>query len=611
MCGISLVIGADRATGAIVVNKMVAEQSHRGPDASGTVISGNCQLAHTRLSIIDLSTGNQPMSSHDGRYTITYNGEIYNFKEIRSELQRLGHGFRTSSDTEVILVAYRQWGTGCLDRFRGMFAFAIWDDQEGRLFCARDLFGEKPLYYAKTESDGLVVSSEVKGIIASGLVIPKLDLTSVDAYLAFGYVPPDRTIYKNVSTLPPAHYIIWQDGHINMARYWEPIPKPLPIVLEDAAQRLRELIEQAVERQMVSDVPVGAFLSGGLDSSTIVALMQQHSSRPVKTFSIGFGKWINELPYARAVAERYGTEHYEIDLGIPDVAGLMEKMATVYDEPFADTSNIPTFLISEFACKEVKVVLSGDGGDELFGGYAWYPPLVSAETAPVSYAAWIALRLLSKVFKERNSWLRTLSVACGMAARWRDPWERCMMSGIQFKEGERNKLWGCKAGEVKPYASSALLRPPDSVCGIDRGFYHDLARYLPGDILVKLDRAAMANSLETRAPFLDRDVVEFALSLPSSLKVQGGDTKVVLKNACMDLWPEELRTRGKQGFGAPTEAWLAEPRMQELIGRVFRQSSPLRELLPGIDGGMANKRGYKIWMLLVLGLWLERQGARS
>lgn len=607
MCGIGIVIGSSQEQRELVIATMIAAQKHRGPDASGTLVAGACHLAHTRLSIIDLSTGDQPMSSHDGRYSITFNGEIYNYKEIRSELQQNGHIFHTLSDTEVILKAYIQWGESCLQRFRGMFSFAIWDSHEELLFCARDPFGEKPLYYAKFGMNGLVVASELKAIIGTKMLSPVIDLTSVDAYLALGYVPPDRTIYRDVQTLFPAHLLIWQCGEIKVKRYWRPTPNPIPISLPDATERLRSLMQQAVERQTVSDVPVGAFLSGGLDSSTIVALLQKLSSQRVKTFSVGFGQWINELPYARAVAKRYGTEHHEIDIGIPDVASLLERMSMVYDEPFADTSNIPTFIVSEFASKEVKVVLSGDGGDELFGGYSWYPPLMKSQTAPSSYVVWILLRLLSRALKDRNAKLKNLSIACGLAARWRDPWERCFMSGVNIAESKRKRLWGDARNKIITYIPSEQIRPNEGVSGIDRGFYYDLVGYLPGDILVKVDRAAMANSLETRAPFLDRDLAEFALSLPHDLKVSGLDTKILLKQAFNDLWPDSLRNRKKQGFGAPIQVWMKLPAVQKLIKRVFSEGSPLLRLLPGVTIIDGERCDYQSWTLLVLGLWLEKQ----
>jgi asparagine synthase (glutamine-hydrolysing) len=304
-----------------------------------------------------------------------------------------------------------------------MFAFALWDTREKRLFAARDLFGEKPLYYAAGDGGFFLVASEIKALLASGFVAPRLDISTVDAYLALGYVPPDRTIYSNIYTLPPAHYLCWKDGIYKITRYWQPILNVQPITLHDAIERTRGLLNQAVTRQMVADVPVGAFLSGGLDSSTIVALMQMQSDRPVKTFSVGFGDHINELPFARAVANKYGTEHHEIDLGTPDVAQMLLRMAEVYDEPFADTSNIPTYLISEFARKHVKVVLSGDGGDELFGGYSWtYPMLVQSEKVPESIVLWIILRAFSKLLQHRWKSLALYSAGCGLAARRPDMW---------------------------------------------------------------------------------------------------------------------------------------------------------------------------------------------
>jgi asparagine synthase (glutamine-hydrolysing) len=343
------------------------------------------------LSIIDLESGAQPMKDESGRYSITFNGEIYNYQDIRTELVKLGHRFNTHSDTEVIMRAFAEWGTECLHRFRGMYAFAVWDEREQRLFAARDLFGEKPLYYAVTDQGSLLMASEIKALLASGLLEPKLDLQAVDAFLAFGYVPPDRTIYKNVHTLPPGHHLEWDGSRVSVARYWQPRFDPHAISLDVAAERMRELLHQAVRRQMVADVPVGAFLSGGHDSSTIVALMQQETRQPVKTFSVGFGEYINELPYARAVAP-LPHRHHEIDLGAPPVTELLERMVGVYDEPFRDPSHIPTYLISQYARRSVKVVLTGDGADELFGGYAWYPIMAASTEVSATWLKWFILR---------------------------------------------------------------------------------------------------------------------------------------------------------------------------------------------------------------------------
>ncbi len=585
---------------------MLKALAHRGPDACGFATKNGCILGHTRLSIIDLTSGDQPMMSADDRYTISFNGEIYNFRKLRSEMERLGHGFRTSSDTEVVLVAYRVWGAACLDRFRGMFAFAIWDNRERELFAARDLFGEKPLYFAEAPDGAFFVSSEIKAIIASGNIKPKIDPNAVDAYLAIGYVPPDRTIYSNVQTLPPGHYLRWKNGKHRIERYWQPILHTQPITLADAGDRLRELLQQAVNRQMVADVPVGAFLSGGLDSSTIVALMQMQSNRPVKTFSVGFGEYINELPYARAVAQKYETEHHEIDLGTPDVPRMLLLMAEVYDEPFADTSNIPTYLISEFARKQVKVVLSGDGGDELFGGYSWtYPMLVKSGTVPESMVYWIMFRSLSKLLRHRWKSLALYSAGCGLAARWPDMWSRQIMQHIYIKKEQRRRLWGKRFCDVASYYPDNYYRPPEGIEGVNRGFYYDLTSYLPGDILVKVDRAAMSHGLETRAPFLDRDLAEFALSLPVNLKVEGWKTKIVLQESCKRFWPDELKGRKKQGFGSPIHVWLERKEVRDLMKEVFLPSSPLSNFLPGI-GFRNHKNLFEDWILLVLGLWLEK-----
>jgi asparagine synthase (glutamine-hydrolysing) len=599
MCGISVIAGVTKP-GAI--EAMVRAIEHRGPDATSSHAADGCALGHARLSIIDLSTGDQPMADATGRWWIAFNGEIYNFQLLRDELARAGHHFRTHSDTEVLLLGYQEWGTALLDKLRGMFALAIWDNEEHELFAARDLFGEKPLYFAQI-GDGIVLASEIKAIAASGLVPRVVDPESIDAFLANGYVPPDRTIFRDVQTLPPAHYLVWKNGTVRVSRYWSPQLEPQSMSLADAAEQVRVLLRQAVQRQMIADVPVGAFLSGGLDSSTIVALMSEVASQPVKTFSVGFGALINELPYARAVADRYHTEHHEIDLGEPDVASLIERMVRVYDEPFADNSHIPTFLVSEFARRYVKVVLSGDGGDELFGGYWWYAPLMLSERIPLALLQWVVLRSMSLALRHRNRALLARSHAAGLAARWDDVWTRDIMSQTVFRAAARQQMWGDR--RVPSFEPGGSFKPPASTKGLNRAFYFDLTSFLPGDILVKVDRAAMAHGLETRAPFLDRDLVEFALTIPAELKVRGAETKVVLREACNDLWPESLHNRPKQGFGSPITHWLKLPAMQPMLDRVFRKGSPLRELLPGIPESARHGTDYRTWTLLTLGLWLE------
>ncbi|MFT3867313.1 MAG: asparagine synthase (glutamine-hydrolyzing) [Nibricoccus sp.] len=604
MCGIAAIVDRkgrhEEALGA-----MLDSIRHRGPDAHGTIILKECALGHARLSVIDLATGAQPMSYADGRYWITFNGEIYNYRELRSELELMGHQFKSTSDTEVILAAYFQWGAPCVDRMRGMFAFSLWDQQTRSLFAARDIFGEKPLYYAVSRGGALVVASELKAIFASGLIEKRIDLSAVDAYLALGYIPPDRTVFRNVHTLPPGHYLTWQKEAFEVTRYWRPLLQPRQLSLDDAKDRLDHLLRQAVKRQMVADVPIGAFLSGGLDSSTVVALMQQNGERRVKTFSVGFGHYINELPCAKAVAEKYGTEHHAIDLGTPDVARMLKRMAQVYDEPFADTSNIPTYLISEFARKQVKVVLSGDGGDELFGGYSWYPALVKSGEVPKSAVLWVFLRSLSKLLRHRWRSLALTSSGFGLAARWPDMWTRQVMQHVHFGNGQRKTLWGDRSGEVAAYFPGEYHKPSQPGNIANDGFYFDLTSYLPGDILVKVDRAAMAHGLEIRAPFLDRDLAEFAFTLPVSLKVEDNNTKILLQKTCLRYWPEQLRNRKKQGFGSPIGQWLKMPDVQELSEEVFSRGSPLRNLLPGISETDRRGGDYNTWILLTLGLWLR------
>lgn len=605
MCGICAIVGGRHESRSVEsIAAMTRALRHRGPDAQTHQRIAGADLGHVRLSIIDLDTGQQPMADVSQRYWIVFNGELYNYRELREELTRLGYTFRTHSDTEVILIAYIAWGARCLDKFRGMYAFLIWDTLEVRAFAARDIFGEKPLYYATSAQGALVVASEIKSIIASRLIAPRLSRQGVDAYLSLGYVSPDRTVYENVHSLRPGHYLEWSPrGSPRQECYWSPRLAPRSISLEEAGEELRRLLDQAVKRQMVADVPLGAFLSGGHDSSTIVALMARHTSLPVKTFSVGFGEYINELPYAQAVAERYSTEHHSMNAGTPAVGDLLARMAQVYDEPFLDPSHIPTFLVAEYARRYVKVVLTGDGADELFGGYAWYPLLATSTAVSGSALAWMVSRGISRLLSDRFPALARYSQALSLARRWPDPWERYVKYRAAFSEAERASLW--RERDPSMSLDTAYFQPPMSVRGMDRALHFDLLSFLPGDILVKVDRAAMAHGLETRAPFLDRDVVEFALSLPSEMKVTATQTKVLFKNALQRFWPKELHQRGKQGFAAPFLVWLQRADVDALVKKVFRRSSPLRELLPGITDAAASERSYRTWSLLTLGLWLE------
>jgi asparagine synthase (glutamine-hydrolysing) len=565
MCGIAVILPNSAVrTSPFAIERMTQALAHRGPDAQAVVRSDDCHLGHTRLSVIDLATGQQPMADPTGRYTIVFNGEIYNYRALRHDLERLGHAFITTSDTEVLLHACIEFGPAAPSRLNGQFAFAFWDARERTLLVARDRFGEKPLYWATTPGGDWLAASEIKAILASDLIEPRIDPVSVDAYLGLHYVPPDRTIYQNIHALPPGHVGKWSGGRFEYTPYWQPKIGGNRIADDEAVEEIARLIDQAVHRQMIADVPVGAFLSGGLDSSTIVALMSRHSPSPVRTFSVGFGNLIDELPFAREVAEMYATEHHELQMDI-DVPQMLRRMMDVYDEPFADSSNIPTYLIAEHAQRHVKVVLSGDGGDELFGGYEWY---------------------------------RTL---CD------EPGDDCFdqhLARSTHASADRSALW-CGHQPRSHDLIAARYRPADAIRGINRAVAFDCACYLPGDILVKVDRAAMAHGLETRAPFLDVDLAEFVLGLPAELRFRDGPVKNLLRQACGDLWPASVRTRSKQGFGAPVRAWLELPDVRAMWQDAIREGGPLQALLPGLPRVIEYLRPQRKWTLLCLAQWLE------
>lgn len=614
MCGIAgiLSFGSEAPSGAIA--RMTSSLKHRGPDGQEVVELPGCHLGHTRLSVIDLVGGKQPMTEEKNRYWIVFNGEIFNFRELRTELTGLGWQFRTQSDTEVLLRGYQQYGQEVLGRLNGQFAFLIWDRQERQVFLARDRFGEKPLYWARSPDGYLLVASEIKAILASGLLRPVIDPVSVDAYLGLLYVPPDRTIYKNISTLRPGRAMLWQKDRCTEWEYWHPKYSTEQVEVPEALDRLRMLTQQAVRRQMVADVPVGAFLSGGLDSSTIVALMAKEAKQPVLTFSVGFGGLIDELPYAREVAIEYKTEHHEIQVDVP-VVETLEEMAEVYDEPFADSSNIPTYLLAKYVRQHVKVALSGDGGDELFGGYEWYLHLGAFERDRRGEAAlwWIWLRAflwraLARsgigVQSHRDAAVLRFIVAQHQQL-YPDIWERHVFGNTDMHKN-RTQLWGGRAPENSEVALRKAYMVEKNIKGMDRATDFDIRCYLPGDILVKVDRAAMGNGLETRAPFLDVDLAEFVLGLSWQLRFREKDLKYLLRAAYAHLWPSSIRARKKQGFGAPIASWLQNPDVRSILRRVCRDDGPLASLLPGLKVMLHSLGAQQLWSVLCLGLWLER-----
>ena len=616
MCGIAAIISRRGEIPEGAIERAIGALRHRGPDGEGSVRFPHCHLGHTRLSIIDLEGGKQPMTDESKRYWIVFNGEIYNYRELRARLDKAGVFFATQSDTEVILRGYIHYGKEVVNHLNGQFAFLIWDTLEGQAFLGRDRLGEKPLFWAESNEGDLIVASDIKAMVRTGMLVPRLDRLSIYAYLALVYIPPDRTVYDNVYPLKPGHWMAWHRGSCEIARYWRPkYGTHTGIELDEAVGEIRRLTAEAVRRQMVADVPVGAFLSGGLDSSTVVAMMAQSSPRRISTFSVGFGDLINELPFARAVAQHYGTDHHEIQMDIP-VGEMLETMALVYDEPFADSSNIPMYLMSRFARDHLKVALSGDGADEIFGGYEWYLPLLRDEITPSNRRARtiLGINAFAQRLCHRVGWATEQEKGNAIQQYWMarakntypDFWDRHVANRT------RTSAWkGLKHGQDPSDQVSEILydgfRPSGGVAGMDRATDFDINCYLPGDILVKVDRAAMAHGLETRAPFLDVDLVQFVLGLPAQLRFAPKGLKHLLREACQELWPPMIGSRSKQGFGAPIAHWLQRDDVRALISRVSDRAHPLAALLPKATAIFRGRDFQAAWSVLCLGLWLEKR----
>jgi asparagine synthase (glutamine-hydrolysing) len=602
MCGITGIVAQDARAYGEPLQRMVDALAHRGPDGSGTLFLDGCALGHTRLSIVDLTGGAQPMLSAGGRTGLTFNGEIFGYRDLRAELA--DYPFRTTSDTEVILALYERFGAGLLDRLPGQFAFAIWDEERQELLAARDRFGEKPLYYAWGRHGEFLFASEIKALLASGLIEPVLSRASVGHYLRRLYVHPSRTIYENIHTLPPAHALRYRAGRVTVERYWD-----LPLVeadlsLDQAADQFQHLLARAVELQLVADVPVGAFLSGGLDSSTVVALASR-AQKKLRTFSFGFDGDTSELPFARLVAQQYGTDHVELEAHDQDIAALLVRMQDVYDEPFGDSSNIPTYLLCQQARRHLKVVLTGDGADELVAGYSeWYKPLLfmQRETNP----AWWRLAMLrvaariARGHPRLASW-RHRHLGATYRRRYRSLRSAHRGEGAFFDAAELEALgFASNPEENEPSEAGADT--------LDEVLREDVQDYMPGDILVKIDRASMAHGLELRAPYLDVAFASFCLSLPYRLKTDTHTDKLILRRAFASAWPAPLRARGKQGFGAPLARWLSRPAVRALKNDVLlNPRSHIYHLMPR-DRCLAAVQAddHRTWALLNLALWLDR-----
>jgi asparagine synthase (glutamine-hydrolysing) len=596
------------------VQRMMDALAHRGPDAEGVLRDGPAVLGHRRLSIIDLAPeANQPMQNEDGSLAVVVNGEIYNFAPLREELLARGHRFRSRSDSEVVLHLYEEDGIECLSRLRGMFAFALWDARQRRLLLARDRAGEKPLYYAAKDGN-LWFASELSALVGALPWRPEVDYDAIDQYLTLQYVPAPWTAFVGVAKLPAAHFAVVEPGReLRVERYWhlrfEPGPK---VTLADATTRTRELLEEAVRLRQVADVPVGAFLSGGLDSSTVVALLARGSSRPLRTFSVDLPKGDGgEVHYARMVAERYGTDHEELVMS-PDMVSILPKIVRMYGEPFADPSALPTYFVSELARRHVTVALSGDGGDEGFGGYGRYGLQEAARRLDALPGA--VRRLVYGVLRRLpGAALRPAREFAGHEGL--SVAERYLFFLAHFTPRDMLRIAGPKLRDRKHQVArdfERILRASDAEDAVNRFLDLDTQTYLPDDIFTKVDVASMAHALEVRAPLVDHVLLEWLASLPGTSKMRGFRGKQILRRAVRDLVPAPIVARRKKGFGLPLSRWMREDlsglARDVLTDRTARERgvtdpNEVRRILDEHQAGIDH--GDRLWNLTVLELWFR------
>jgi asparagine synthase (glutamine-hydrolysing) len=627
MCGICGQLYSDRQRNVMpqTIERMCRSIAHRGPDDEGRYVKGHVGLGSRRLKVIDLQTGHQPMANEDESVWIVFNGEIYNFRSLREELQKKGHRFRTKSDTESIVHAYEEYGEGCLNKLNGMFGLAVWDLRRQRLLLARDRLGIKPLYYYY-DGKQLAFGSELKAILQAPEVERSVDLAALNNFLTFEYIPSPRSIFKKVRKLEPGHYLIWSEGDPVDKPYWQLSVQPRR--QQDAPERLRELMRDAVRLRLVSDVPLGAFLSGGVDSSIAVALMAQLTEKPVKTFSIGFKESsYNELDFARTVSQRYATDHHEYVIEA-DALELTERLIAHFDEPFGDFSIFPTYLVSQIARRDVTVALTGDGGDELFGGYDTY----LAQKFDRRYYHWWPKFIKGGIFDPLADMLAPREEKKGLVNIFKRFVQGARLPGdlsharwmIFLTEAERSRLLAADVGEQlagrDPY--DFLRRHALAAEGADevnRSGYVDVKSYLTDDILVKVDRMSMAVSLEVRVPFLDHRIVELAFTLPPGQKIRGFHTKYMLKKTMSDLLPEAILHRDKQGFSIPIKNWIRgplRPMMTDLLAEArlrregFFNGAYVARLVDEHLRGEEN-HSHKLWALMVFESWYETYMAKS
>ena len=620
MCGICGVVSlqpsppVDRST----LRQMNASLQHRGPDDEGYYEDDQVGLAMRRLSIIDLHTGRQPISNESGDIWVVYNGEIYNFQEVRAALEQRGHLFKTKTDTEVIVHAYEEYGDGCVTHFNGMFAIALWDARQRRLFLARDRLGIKPLYYW-SGAGKLVFGSELKALIVHPDVPRQVDLAALDLFLTLEYIPAPRTIYEGVLKLLPGHLMVVEKGQLKVTQYWDVPHQPISQSEAECGEILSGLIKESVRLRLISDVPLGAFLGGGIDSSTIVGYMSQTANEPVRTFSIGFeDETYNELHYAEAVAKHFGAQHH-VEVLKSDLTHLTQQLVTHFDEPFADTSVFPTFLVSKLASREVKVVLSGDGGDELFAGYDTY----LAEKMDRYYGR-LPQPLRQQVLPKFARWLPPQPAKKGLINKVKrmveggafDPSLQHARWMMFLNSSEKNSLYGSdlRATLHDHLTADFFLGYFEKASCFDRlaqQQYVDVKTYLADDILTKVDRMSMAMSLEARVPMLDYHIVEFVLNLPAHMKLNGARTKSILRRAVKNMLPRLVLERPKEGFSIPMKHWLCtslRPMMLDLLSKdslqehgYFNHQVVAQWIQEHLDGRV--NHSHHLWTLMVFEMW--------
>ena len=624
MCGIagSLQLRPERPAVREDVERMCAVLRHRGPDDAGVLLDGALGMGMRRLSIIDLATGGQPLANEDGSVWTVFNGEIYNYPELRAGLEARHHRLATTSDTEVIVHLYEDLGLDFVQRLEGMFGLAVWDRSRRRLVLARDRLGIKPLYWT-VDADRLLFGSELKALLAAGIT-REVDLQAVHDYLSLSYVPGPRTIYRGVHKLPPGHLLVCEGGRPTVRRYWTipyPAEPPPPRPATAWAESLRALLRDTVRRHLLSDVPLGVFLSGGLDSGALVALMHEVSGERVRTFSIGFDEAsYDELEGARAVARRFDTEHHELVVR-PDAVTLVPELVRAFDEPFADSSAVPVYCVSRLARRHVKVVLSGEGGDEVFAGYETYAAWRWAEVyrrLPAVLGRTVVPSLVRRLPVSHRRISFDYKAKRFVEGALRSPVEAHLGWKEVFSEDAKAVLYGRAAdgcaSALRLYRAAFEACPSPEV--LTRLQHVDLGVYLPDDILVKADRMSMANSLEARVPFLDHRVVEFAAALPAGLKLRGLTKKYILRRAMADALPARTVHGRKRGFNVPISVWLAGP-LREVVHDVladkrvreagFFDAAAVRRLLSDHEARRAD-RSRSLWALLMFTLWCEEYG---